>query len=60
MIGVEALTWLLETDTPGVRYLAMRDLLGLPAGDAQFLAAQAEAHSQGSIAAILDKMQPEG
>ncbi|MBT4457569.1 MAG: nitrogen fixation protein NifH, partial [Anaerolineae bacterium] len=29
----DTLSWLLEHDEPGVRYLAMRDLLELPAND---------------------------
>ena len=28
----DSLPWLLQTDAPGVRYLALRDLLDLPAG----------------------------
>ena len=29
----DSLSWLMEEDEPGVRYLAMRDLLDLPAKD---------------------------
>ena len=56
----DPLPWLLEPQDPGVRYLAMRDLLELPADDLELLAAQQAAHSQGPIAAILDKMHPDG
>jgi hypothetical protein len=28
----DSLPWLLDTSTPGVRYLALRDLLDLPEG----------------------------
>jgi hypothetical protein len=28
----DTLTWLLESDIPGVRYLALRDLLDIPKG----------------------------
>ena len=45
---------------PGVRYLAMRDLLDLPHGNPELAAARSMAHSHGPIAAILDHMQPEG
>lgn len=54
------LPWLLEDESPGVRYLAMRDLLDLPSDDVELLAAQMEAHERGPIAAILREMSPEG
>jgi hypothetical protein len=54
------LSWLLETDAPGVRSLALRELLDLPPEDPQLLAAQAEAHIQGPIAVILAEMHPDG
>jgi hypothetical protein len=56
----ETVAWLLEPESPGVRYLAMRDLLDLPRDDPQLLAARRFAHSAGPIAAILAEMQPEG
>jgi hypothetical protein len=56
----ETLAWLLEEDDPGVRYLALRDLVALPAGDAELLAARDRAHRQGPIAAVLDAMEDEG
>jgi hypothetical protein len=52
--------WLLDPASPGVRYLALRDLLRLPGDDPELVAAQKAAHTQGPIAAILDKMHPEG
>jgi hypothetical protein len=54
------LSWLLEPQDPGVRYLALRDLLDLPPGDLELLAAQQAAHTHGPIATILDAMQPQG
>jgi hypothetical protein len=58
-----ALEWLLTPGDPtggpaeaGVRYLALRDLLEVPAHDPELLAAQAAAHRQGPIAAILAEM----
>ncbi len=54
------LEWLLEPEDPGVRYLALRDLLQLPADDPQLMKARELAHSQGPIAVILDAMQPDG
>ncbi len=54
------LDWLLEPDDPGVRYLALRDLLNTPVDDPQLLHARREAHLHGPIASVLDKMEPEG
>ena len=56
----DPLPWLLEPHDPGVRYLALRDLLDLPADDPDLLVAQRDAHAHGPIAAILDKMHPDG
>ena len=54
------LEWLLDPASPGVRYLALRDLVGLPANDRELLAAQKAAHTQGPIAAILAEMHKDG
>jgi hypothetical protein len=56
----DSLSWLLEPDDPGVRYLALRDLLDRPADDAELLAARQAAHTQGPIATVLAAMAPEG
>jgi hypothetical protein len=56
----DPLPWLLEPDDPGVRYLALRDLLDRPAADPELLAARRSAHMQGPIAAVLEAMAPEG
>lgn len=55
-----ALDWLLEPQDPGVRYLALRDIIRLPSDDSQLSIAKQEAHQQGPIAHILDNMHPEG
>jgi hypothetical protein len=52
--------WLLEQDTPGVRYLALRDLIGYPSDDPELRAACIEAHTKGPIAAILAEMADDG
>lgn len=52
--------WLLAHPEPVVRYLALRDLVGLPYGDPELLAARQLAHRQGPIATILEHMQPAG
>jgi hypothetical protein len=56
----DPLPWLLEPESPTVRYLAMRHLSDLPPDDPQLLAAQADAHRQGPIAAVLANMDPAG
>lgn len=56
----DALTWLLDKDSPEVRYLALRDLMRLPENDNDLIEARKTAHLQGPIASILDKMDPEG
>src|SRR4030042_4195870 len=55
-----AINWLLEMEDPGVRYLAMRDLLTMPDDDPELVSARREAHEHGRISTILEKMKPEG
>jgi hypothetical protein len=57
---IDPLPWLLEADTPAVRYLALRDLAGLQRDDAVLVDARDAAYSQGPIATILDAMNPAG
>jgi hypothetical protein len=54
------LEWLLEEENPGVRYLALRDLLKLPSDDPDLIMARKKAHQEGPIAAVLDAMKPDG
>jgi hypothetical protein len=56
----DPLPWLLAPETPGVRYLALRDLLDGNAADRELKAAHRLAHTDGPIAALLAQMQPEG
>jgi hypothetical protein len=56
----DSLSWLLEEDGSGVRYLALRDLLDIPADDVDLLAAQERAHTEGPISTILDEMDESG
>lgn len=56
----DVMDWLLEPDSTGVRYLALRDLVGLPADDPELVAAQKAAHTQGPISDILGKIHPDG
>jgi hypothetical protein len=59
-VSDEVMDWLLEKNCPGVRYLALRDLLDCPPDDAELNAAHNEAYSEGPIAAVLTEMQHEG
>jgi hypothetical protein len=54
------LSWLLEEDNPGVRYLTLRDLMELTANDADLIQARLNAHREGPINKILNAMKPEG
>jgi hypothetical protein len=55
-----ALSWLLEEDEPGVRYIALRDLLRCSQDDPVLLRAKEAAHATGPIAGILSQMQEPG
>lgn len=59
-INSHVLDWLLEHDTPAVRYLALRDLLDYPSDNAELHAACVQAHNEGAIPAILAKLDNEG
>jgi hypothetical protein len=59
-VKAETLSWLLEEEHPGVRYLALRDLLDLEPTDPELCNARAQAHQNGPIAEILDAMQEPG
>jgi hypothetical protein len=56
----DPLPWLLEAESPGVRFLALRDLLDQPKADAELRAARKVAHKKGPIAAILEEMDEAG
>lgn len=56
----DALSWLLEMDQPGVRYLALRDLSDLPQNTPEFNEARKKAHQEGPIAVILDQLDQAG
>jgi hypothetical protein len=55
-----SLDWLLEPESPGVRYLALRDLMDLDGDDAELRAARRAAHEHGPIASVLAEMDPSG
>ena len=56
----DSVSWLLEPDLPGVRYLALRDVVGLSDEDKELKSARRKAHKEGPIAHILSKMNEEG
>jgi hypothetical protein len=58
----DPLPWLLEPDldNPGVRYFALRDVLGRPEDDADVRRAKADIMSLGPVPGILDAQYPDG
>jgi hypothetical protein len=54
------LDWLLEKDEPGVRYLALRDLLDSDPADRELVAARNAAHRRGPIAEVVANMSDAG
>ncbi len=56
----DSVAWLLESDTPAVRYLAMRDLMGVSADNTELKSAQKQAYKEGPIAKVLSKMETAG
>jgi hypothetical protein len=55
-----SLPWLLEPESPGARYLALRDLVELPQDDLELNAARQAAHQKGPIVTILAAMDQAG
>jgi hypothetical protein len=58
LLKADPTDWLLEPADPGVRYLALRDIV--EAGADEIRTARSKAHREGPIAAILANMAPEG
>ncbi len=56
----ENLSWLLEEENPGVRYLTMRDLLGDVFSTGEIDAARDQAYASGPIAQVLDAQESQG
>jgi hypothetical protein len=56
----DSVSWLLEPDSPGVRYLALRDLVGLSDEGAELKTTRRMAHKEGPIAEILSNMEKAG
>jgi hypothetical protein len=55
-----SLPWLLEDDTGGMRFLALRNLMDVSDTDPELLQAKQQAYANGQIARILQHMKPEG
>ena len=60
MDSKSVIDWLLETSDPGVRFFAMRDLLGAPPDDPELLAARRATSRTSPVKEILDAMEPGG
>lgn len=56
----DSISWLLEPDAPGVRYLALRDLVGLSDEDAELKSARKKAHQEGPIVKVLSNIEEAG
>ena len=56
----QGISWLLEEESPGVRYLALRDLLDLPDNDKELRQARKDAHELGPISTVLSHMDENG
>jgi hypothetical protein len=52
----DPIPWLLEPESPGVRYLALRDITALSENEAELRSSRAAAHREGPIAEILAHM----
>ncbi len=60
LMNEKGISWLLEEESPGVRYLALRDLLDLRTDDKELVTARKDAHEHGPIATVLSHMDETG
>ncbi len=56
----DSLTWLLERDSPNVRYLALRYLMDYPMDNKELFSARKATYTEGPIVSILSEMDDEG
>ncbi len=56
----DPISWLLEKNQPGVRYLALKDLLELPEDHPELINAKEKAHHEWPISSVLNVMDEEG
>jgi len=54
------LPWLLERDNPSVRYLALTEIMGLPAGHPEVIEAKAAIMERGTVPEILSRQKKGG
>ena len=59
-LNEQVIEWLLAIDTPGVRYLVLRDLLDRSENDPELVDACEAAHTKGPIATILANRHADG
>lgn len=60
LTGNETVDWLLEPSNPSVRYLTLKELLGLPESDGQVMTAKSNIMTNGPVAEILAQQETEG
>ena len=53
-LNEDSLSWLLEENEPGVRYLTLRDLMDLPEDDHELIAAKRKAHIEEPVQTIME------
>jgi len=56
----QAMSWLLEEDESGIRFLALKNIVGLSGNDPELLAAKRIAYTKGQIWRVLKNMNPAG
>lgn len=56
----DSVSWLLESENPGVRYLTLRNVLDLSPDDKKLKSARKAAHRDGPISIVLSNMEKEG
>lgn len=59
-LNADSVSWLISSSSPGVRYLALRDIADLPSEHPDLIAARVAAHQSGPIATVLDQMTEQG
>jgi hypothetical protein len=59
-IPQKILTWLLNSQTPSIRYLTLTNILHKPAEDAEVQAVRSEIATSKPVSAILSRQSPEG
>jgi hypothetical protein len=56
----DSISWLMKSPDPGIRYVTLRDLIGVSANDPKLTKARQDVYATGHIGKILKEMKPEG